>query len=204
MTPSCLLIMNNAGSLQWVKTAFVLCGELFYAFALFICVSGMVATHICSPQYTVQQGVWSSVCVCASVCSFPGEISCLRQCRRGWQMTTRSLVSLICHPLRRHKHTSGEFPAPFLSLPHLAPVLSFFTLLRRFLLFLLSSRLLSALFFALLHLLLYLLSPLLSSPAVFTTSHLSFSLLCLCCSSDRFLRHCLSLFPTVIHDLPAD
>lgn len=53
-------------------------------------------------------GLWVQVCacmrVCVLVCPFPGEISCLQHSQRGWQMTTRSLISSICDPLRRHKH----------------------------------------------------------------------------------------------------
>lgn len=80
----------------------------FILFVLFLCkrVSENVGVCICSPQYTVRWFVSSSVCmrVCVLVCPFPGEISCLQHSQRGWQMTTRSLISSICDPLRRHKH----------------------------------------------------------------------------------------------------
>lgn len=95
-------------------------------------------------------------------------------------MTTRSLVSLICDPLWRHKHTSREFPAPFLSFcliqflssspllchfPPLCPLAPFFCL---------------PLFLTL-------------SPLLFTLgSHFSFCCLCLCFTIDLLLRHCLS------------
>lgn len=80
----------------------------FILFVLFLCkrVSENVGVCICSPQYTVRWFVSSSVCmrVCVLVCPFPGEISCLQHSQRGWQMTTRLLISSICDPLRRHKH----------------------------------------------------------------------------------------------------
>lgn len=73
------------------------------------------------------------LCVCVRVCFLsPGEIPCLQQSHRGWQMTTRSLVSAIFDPLMRHKHTSGEFPSFFLCLdwpqffPSLLPSAVFF------------------------------------------------------------------------------
>lgn len=104
LTLSCLLIINNTQTpICGRKQLSGSVGFFFHAFPLFLHGNSVGMLERSSVQYMI-------VCVC-----LPGEISCLGRSQRGWQMTTRSLVSLICDPLWRHKHTSREFPAPFLS-----------------------------------------------------------------------------------------
>ena len=149
----------------------------------------------------VQVCVCVCVCVCVWVCSFPGETSCLQRSQRRWQMTTRSLVSLICDPLRRHQHFREISCSFFLSSPRLSPLLSFSTLLCCFFSSTVSnSSLLSALLFVLSH-----------RPPLLSCSLYNFLLIFLArVFASQTISSCvpvslsLSLFPTVIHDLPAD
>lgn len=124
-------------------------------------------------------------------------------------MTTRSLVSLICDPLRRYKRTSKEFPALFLSFCLISLLFSPPTLSSVVFFYLSLTRVSSQRSFLFSYTFFFFCPPpfLTRSPLLLALrSHSSFFLppVSLLLKRSPPVSLSLFLFLTVVHDFPAD